>query len=58
MHFNEYWNDLIMNQLPILFPMVFINIIQDDLSVVKGDLYSVKIKEIFFYLIIWVQKMK
>jgi hypothetical protein len=25
-----------MNQLPILFPMVFINIIQDDLSVVKG----------------------
>jgi hypothetical protein len=19
MHFNEYWNDLIMNQLPILF---------------------------------------
>jgi hypothetical protein len=30
--FNEYWNDLIMNQLPILFPMVFINIIQDDLS--------------------------
>jgi hypothetical protein len=21
MHFNEYWNDLIMNQLPILFPI-------------------------------------
>jgi hypothetical protein len=42
--FNEYWNDLIMNQ-SILF-LVFINI-QDDLSVVKGDLYSVKDKEFF-----------
>jgi hypothetical protein len=34
-----------MNQLPILFPII--NIIQDDLSVVKGDLYSVKDKGIF-----------
>jgi hypothetical protein len=33
MHFNEYWNDLIMNH-PYYF--LFINIIQDDLSVVKG----------------------
>jgi hypothetical protein len=40
MHFNEYWNDLIMNQLPILFPMVFINIQDDDLSVVRGPLFS------------------
>jgi hypothetical protein len=31
--FNEYWNDLIMNQL--YYSWYFINI-QDDLSVVKG----------------------
>lgn len=35
--FNEYWNDLIYNELPELFPYTMINIIEGNLDTVKGE---------------------
>ena len=38
--FNEYWNDLIHNELPDIFPFTMINIIEGDLDSVKGKKYQ------------------
>lgn len=39
--FNEYWNDLIYNELPELFPFTMINIIYGNLDSVKGVRVSI-----------------